>query len=563
MRSLSPDTRVLIERLREPVSLRERLLGTGPDLPALLRRIAAAGEPAAVPFLVSFLLDRREEVASAAASALGQLVGAIYPADLSWLDERIRVGSAPWYALSSEWCRLRPEQVCRLQRLPGGAAAVGLASCHASGYVRQAAVECLASVTDGSELPFLLIRLNDWVEPVRRSARRALRSRVTPEYAGHFVRNLPLVLRLKETRRADHASFVTEVIDLLKSPSCLPALWDGIRSPDRRVARSCFRIAGELEGEALRPVIDFGLRARDPLIRLWAARWVAAAFEGAARREFLERIKRDRFVPVRREALRAYAEREPELAPAELRRALLDPHPSVRAVARYFLRQVAPEEFAPFYREALARAEGAGVVTALMGLAETGAAADAALACPYLASPAATIRQAALRCLARLDPDTYLPTIVEAMRDDAPSVVREARETLSVRASRVDTEWLWSLFRGDRRRHVRNAALSLIACLGKWERIAYLVRAARDEDPEVASDGQRYLTSWIGGYNQSFTLPMAEQLDRLALALESATGILDPALVQTLNRFHSLGAELLRPGRRRPPASGRPSQGEE
>jgi hypothetical protein len=50
---------------------------------------------------------------------------------------------------------------------------MALASFHPSGYVREEAIAHLAAVWDGTELPFLLIRVNDWVAPVRAPGERS------------------------------------------------------------------------------------------------------------------------------------------------------------------------------------------------------------------------------------------------------------------------------------------------------------------------------------------------------------------------------------------------------
>jgi HEAT repeat protein len=56
-----------------------------------------------------------------------------------------------------------------------------------SDYVRQAAVEALGKIESGAELPFLLMRVNDWVPNVRNLAAELLEKRVRPDYVPHFV----------------------------------------------------------------------------------------------------------------------------------------------------------------------------------------------------------------------------------------------------------------------------------------------------------------------------------------------------------------------------------------
>jgi hypothetical protein len=84
------------------------------------------------------------------------------------------------WSYPSPWAELKPGQLNLLQRFEGESVfALGVASMHYSGYVRDAALRRLSDTQDGSELPFLLLRLNDWVEEVRQTALALVRLRVT------------------------------------------------------------------------------------------------------------------------------------------------------------------------------------------------------------------------------------------------------------------------------------------------------------------------------------------------------------------------------------------------
>ena len=91
------------------------------------------------------------------------------------------------------------------------------------------------------------------------------------------------------------------------------------------------------DGTETTEVLADGLACADTVIRLWAARELRRRLDGDALREALGRIDRDRFMPVRREALYGHVEQLPAFAGAYLRHALFDPHPSIREAARFHL----------------------------------------------------------------------------------------------------------------------------------------------------------------------------------------------------------------------------------
>lgn len=392
----------------------------------------------------------------------------------------------------------------------------------------------LARSTGGSELPFLLLRLNDWVGKVREAVQRAIGPRLSPRYAGLLVENLPLVVRLKDSTRADHAPIVEAVESLLKRAECRDALLRGLGSDDRSVRRICFRLAGGAEGTEAAALYGRALADEDTVVRLWAAQQVAARLAGGAAERLLETMSRDHFMPVRREALRGFVRLLPERAPAELRRALFDPHASVREEARYHLAEKGESDFAFVYRQTLANNAERDLYSALGGIGETGTADDSAAVLPYVRHGTAKVRRAAVKALARLNGGAHLDIFLTALRDGSPSVSREARKALASRAAKVGGERLWEIFRASAVPHVRRSALYLLSRLGKWDGIYYLVRAAGDHDEETAKASRLSVVRWLWRFNRSFAQPSREQSARLKSALAERSAILDDDVIENL-----------------------------
>lgn len=533
MRGVSAQTRLLIEQLNVPAGFRGKITA-GRDDAGLIARIAESGEPAALVDVAPFVLSENPSVARAAAAAVERLLSAVIPEDLARLDSVFRERSPYAGRYRMEWHRLAPSDLGRLESFSGQRIVLlGLASFHESGYVREEAVRRLAKST-GGELPFLLIRLNDWVAKVREAARLAVGLRLSPRYAGSLVENLPLVARLGQAARADHGQVVEAVESLLKSADCRDALLRGSESNDRSVRRICFRLAAEAEGSDTRAVLEHALADRDTVIRLWAARQVSAGLGGEATEDLLEIMKGDHFMPVRREALRALIILWPEKAPAELRRALFDPHASVREEARYHLRRTGEDDFAAVYRRALADAAGGELYSAVSGIGETGAASDDRLVLPYAAHPSPKVRRVAIKALARLNGGNHLPLFLTALRDEAPAVSREARKALTGRAAAVGGERLWEICSTSSPPHVRRNALYLLSKLGKWDGIYYLVRAAGDHDVKIAEASRLGVVRWLSQFNRSFTVPTAEQISRFESALRERGHLLGESVREQL-----------------------------
>ena len=416
-----------------------------------------------------------------------------------------------------------PEAVRRMV-LPAGTetAVMGVLSAHPSGFVRQRAVERLALLRDGGELPPLLLRANDWVPQVRAAAHEALRTRVVEEYVPHWVDSLALALRLRRCGRGKCEGLVEGVLALLRSPAALHGVRAGLLSTNTAVRRACFPILLDAEGTEFDVLIGDALRSDDGMLRLFAAR-AAARLDEPALRTLLPRMMQDGFGPVRLVALRLGATRPGVVLPA-LRPALLDRSPVIRAVARAALARLEPVDFRAFYRGHVA-ADGPQLPVAVAGLGETGAREDADVLAPLLGHARPRARAAALLALLRLTGGDAVPKLARAVGDPSRTVSRVATVALRPRADKAGVA-AW--FLGPHPAYVRRNALSLLVRRGKWDAIPWILHACADPDPEVRTSGIGYLCRWKTRFNRSFTHPTPDQQERIRAALEGSDPDLEP-----------------------------------
>ena len=534
MRQISPHTRALIDQLVEPVGLWEKLKGSR-EVAALLSAIGDSNETAALIDILPFVIVGKPDVAATAARSVHKLVQRSTTQELAWLDFALRQRSPYSGHHFYEWHKLAPDKLGVLERFGEASISLfGITSCHPSGYVREAAIKRLDQITSGAELPFLILRLNDWVSNVRDAAYRAIHSRLRPEYARHFIANLSLVSRLEKAGRADHKVLIRAINELLQSDECRSVLLESLMSADRFTRRASFRLALNSTKSGSPEIVRQALNDQDTVIRLLAAQTVSSAFERAKLDHILELMKRDRFMPVRREALRITVKQNLSTLLSALRSALLDQHPSMREEARYHMRKREQIDVAEFYREVLTVGEGSTFYAALCGLGEAGTTKDALLIAPHTSHPTSKIRWAAIKALAKLNSGQYIDLFMEALKDPIPYVSREALNALASRGSAFNGERIWKILQSATTTHVKRNAFSLIEKLGKWDSINYLVRSVRDSDETIAAMGQFGVQRWLAGVNRSFTSPSSEQLATLRKALEETGNLLDAETMRQL-----------------------------
>jgi HEAT repeat protein len=522
---VSAEVYQLVRSLFEERSLLDRLRGRDRRI-ARLAQIAASGEIRVVPELLP-LLAADDSLTPHVAKAIGTLIREIAPAQLAWLDGQVRRGSDAFWS-QDPWHRLAPNAVVRLAQVADlDTAVIGLVTSHANGFVRAAALELLASRTDGQELPFLALRTNDWVEPVAARARQLLLGRLIPEYRRAILDALPFIVPLLAQRRRDHVEIERSLRAVLLSDGGQGALARGAG-----FATSVRRIMYELltggDGKVRGRVVDAASRDADAVIR---ARAISAAgndvdFENRA--AILERFLHDDPVPtVRRQSLAALHEHLPDRIAGLFPAVLFDPAAVVRGLARFVASThqlaIVPRDV---YVRGLVGSLPKQLATAIQGVGETGSHGDADLLVRFLSVDTPHIRRVALRALAQLNAERAVPAAITALADDAPSVRSAAADVLSTNASSVDFGLVSRSIRSLRDAQARKNLLRVFKHAPKWEALAFLLEALGDPDEGVRASACRLIERWVEGFNRNQTQPTAVQQQRIAALLDSvASGL--------------------------------------
>lgn len=445
--------------------------------------------------------------------SLGQTAGQVPVHLLPAIDAVLRESFSGYQA--DGWPQLAVVELASFRQAPTAWGVMAVAASHRNGYVREAAVRGLATSDDGRAIPFLLVRLNDWVKEVHAAAYSGLERFLRPEFAFNAIAALPLVWALARQKRVDHRDIAARVYAFLRSPECAAAVRAGCGAADRDVRRACLEI--ELTAARRKPteVLDEALSDRGPAVRLWAAREVARAFPAGWAQPLALRALRDRGVQIRRVALAALAASLPEeQAKSLFEAALLDANTTARWQARAFILQRGPFDLADFYRRALSAAtQPAAVRGALLGLGESGKPDDVALLGPFFSADRLGVRCAALRARAGLEPLSSVEPYLAALRLPEPSVSREARRALEPRLSHVSVAELQHLVADHGLpAHTRRNALSLANGKSKWERLPVLLDGCADPDEMIANMARLLVDGWRAGYNRSFLQPTPAQI---------------------------------------------------
>lgn len=494
--------------------------------PTVLDEIVRIGDPSAIPYLTPILLSKSRSDVATAARAVESLLRNARPSDLARLDEAMRHG---WYwypPFFDKWQCLEPRELAKWVG-PGepGVLLIRLSSFHPNGFVREQALCRLGLVEDGTELPYLLIRLGDWVSQVRTAACKLVVERVKPGYACNFVDNIELLYRLRQGVRATSSnSILDSVSDLLTGSEARRAMLAAMSTQTGEVRRWVFRSLAGLVQPELGEFLLAALGNNDPVIRLMALRRIQETFSEAQLRSVLDAMKKEPSGLVRKEVLRVSMNSLPYVS-SVLEDALLDRSAAVREEARYLMRQRGAADFGQYYRDQLLTVRPILLPIAIVGLGETGSHRDAQSLIRYLGHATPRIRRAAVKAVAALDADGNINQLMEMVGDQSPGVSAQAFRAMRHKAAGIGAEYFWSIYQTALTPHVRRNALRLIAATSKWDGIGYMLQISGADDSDIAAIAQALIHRWVENFNRSQLVPSAAQLSRVEAALLHSRGI--------------------------------------
>lgn len=470
-----------------------------------------------LPIAFCLLLSSNIQIKESTATSINNLVMSLPINRLMVLDALFRDRSSmDW---SYDWRNEEPTNLIAPSMSEQEVITIlGLCSLHPNGYFREKAIKELEKAVSGYEVPYLLIRLNDWVGVVRDAAKAAVLERLKPSYASVIIENLPLVYRLSKCSRDMHQELIEMIIKMLISNEARQCLVNGLESENSQVRTLCYEIIAKYELLESSKYIGLLIKEPNPHTRLHALRQVTDKISFNDFRYFSEYLLYDKYAPIRLLAYELYDKYLPSESKSLLTNALLDKHISVRETARYLLKTKGIKDFSAFYIDALNKGVSYG---AICGLGETGKEDDAAYLINFLDLDQAKIVRITIRALSKLAFEEFKDTCIVLLSDDRIGVSKEARLALSGRISSADADKIYKLSMSNDKAHTRKNGALLLCSISKWDSISYIIELCADKDEEISGIGKYNLDKWISKFNRSFTVPTGDQIKRIESAIKT------------------------------------------
>jgi len=369
---------------------------------------------------------------------------------------------------------------------------LGIASLNCSGYVREAAVKRLRALSHPRALPYLMLRLADWVVQVRKLAEEFVIGYIDKVRVKELIAYSYLIGWMEKVERVDLSPIYQAIMELLGAAVHREVLLESLEDAEPEVRLFCYIVLKEeLEGHP--EIIDRGLKDRELKIRWWMKQAIVDSKDLAIRSKVVCLLYNP--APrIRTSAIMSIPEHlEVEVAD-RIEDMLFDDSASVRSTARFYLERKGYTDFDQRYRQQLKR-EKMVRPGAIMGLAETGGIEDFGIIKAYVRHQLVKIRVAALTGMERLNSVAVVGLAMVALDDESAKVRRAGGKVLQRHLNRSVIDALREKLATSSLVTKRTVFAVLIQQSG-WGLLSDILLAAMQEEKKLQEDIRGAFDKW-------------------------------------------------------------------
>ncbi|MDQ7096670.1 hypothetical protein REC12_24040 [Desulfosporosinus sp. PR] len=369
---------------------------------------------------------------------------------------------------------------------------LGIASLNSNGYVREKALKLMSGVKSPSAVPYILLRLNDWVVSVRNLAEHILKNMLIPENIDCFIDHFNLINKLQDAVRVDLKSIKTEIEGFLKDDSVQDMVKNKLKDPQVKIRLFCYQL---LRGRIVNDetIITSALHDKSFEVRMWLVEAIKT-LEPQDRYAIIEKLLRDKSAKVKTAVLREHE----DVVCLHFRRILemflVDDYASVREGARFIVKKHSMITDIPeFYRLQIIKNPLPG---AIAGLGEIGGQRDYDIVCEFKTHEDSKMRLASMVAMWQLSKADTVGFILDALNSDIPKIKKTAKRLLKKTKMPTILFAMKEKLRSEDL-DMRIFALQIIYSYGGWQALLAILYAISREQEPVLSEAKNLLNNWL------------------------------------------------------------------
>jgi HEAT repeat protein len=394
---------------------------------------------------------------------------------------------------------------------------LGIASLNGNGYVREMAVKELERLKNADGLKFILLRLGDWVEAVRKAATEAVFSFLKDAYINYWLKQLSIIDWLLKVERVDLGEVHSRIIQFVINQDFSEEFFKKIKQLDDKARFQFYKNflskKSPTRQEIYRIVADKNFLVRAELLKR------LTLFEPTVQRELLEKFLQDQSATVRLNTLYASKPFSPEFDD-QIAVLLSDESASVRELSRHLLKGKGID-FAQLYRQRIA--DKKFLTGSLLGLSETGYQEDLPIFEQNIFAKRSELVVASLIAVNKFNSDTAKHYALELLVHKSSRVRNKAVEILAKNIDGLSLEKVRGIY-AVADYEIKRSVLKLFNKIGGWSIIGDLLLALNDENINIQNLAWQLVEKWKLNAIRLFTTPSRAEMERA----NQIYGTLDP-----------------------------------
>lgn len=403
-------------------------------------------------------------------------------------------------------------------------AVIIFSSFNPNGYIRQQAVEFLC--TYEQTLPYIILRLNDWVKNVRESAKIALSERLKVATDEEIISALPFIEKLRRSERCDFSTVVCMLSHKLANNQDI--LEKALKSRDIMTRRFCITLISHL------PTINDQIlqthlkKEKDPFLRKLIFQLLLKANIDLA--EVCEQLLRDKYPSNRLRALQYLYEHNVELALQKSEHMIFDKNSNVRIFARNIIQELnADFDFRNVYFENLIE----NTACCIYGIGEIGTIEDCIFIERYLNDCNIMIIRASMISLMRLNAEKYISNMTEMLLSEYPGIVKTAAMLLK-KYRNYDFKRVFEIYQTTVYKNTKIKCASILFLAPKWQCLIYTLLLIDTKHEKLHDLCYIQMCQWINSFNRSFQTATEEEKNMIQELIKVQKDYLNPQIQKQL-----------------------------
>ncbi|BDS07905.1 hypothetical protein NT6N_29450 [Oceaniferula spumae] len=444
--------------------------------------------------------------------------------DLPKLDERLRssISYAGWNINETTDWKQKPSlfELCIL-------------ACHPNGYTRERAVTALANHYEPVALAIALIRCNDWVSPIRISARDTAVNIIARINTDELMKVWIVFDRVSHGQRHGDISLSKTLFPLLRERIPSNELHLQLESGNSRTRRYAAEVMWHTHQSLNYSDLQALCACSDPYVCFRTMRDILPRLDQRVRTKLLDLVKTKKWAPARLERLRLLMTDQPECMHDELLDALCDRSASVRNFARFHLKEHSDVDMELHYQRKLESPNISTRIAALAGLTEIGSPIVADHAKRWLKEENPRIVAAGLSALPAEVIDNCEDHILKKVTNHSLQISKAAYIALcnSPPLSAKITPYFQ---RDDLSERQSIYFANLLLLQSRWEAVAHAISFCRHNSKEVNKCGVFWLQRWVYGERKFWMTPSKSDLQDIHRELELSHSNMTEALMKEI-----------------------------